>query len=53
MAFVIRIWVPESPGWLIGQGRIEEARRSLAGALQYDRRDLPEARRDLAAWLAR
>ena len=36
MAFVIRIWVPESPRRLIGQGRIEEARRSLAWALQVD-----------------
>ena len=36
MAFVIRIWVPESPRRLLGQGRIEEARRSLAWALQVD-----------------
>jgi putative MFS transporter len=35
-AFVIRLWVPESPRWLIGQGRVEEARRSLAWALKVD-----------------
>src|SRR5579862_9413368 len=35
-AFVIRLWVPESPRWLFGQGRFEEARRSLAWALKID-----------------
>jgi MFS transporter, putative metabolite:H+ symporter len=55
MAFVIRLWVPESPRWLFGQGRFEEARRSLAWALQIDPRDialpasLPEQRQ--AAWV--
>ncbi len=33
---VIRAWVPESPRWLIRRGRREEARRSIAWALQVD-----------------
>ena len=54
MAFVIRLWVPELPRWLFGQGRLEEARRSLAWALQIDPQEialptsLPEQRK--AAW---
>jgi putative MFS transporter len=33
---MIRAWVPESPRWLIRRGRREEARRSIAWALQID-----------------
>ena len=33
LVFMIRYWVPESPRWLIRMGRHEEARKSLAWAL--------------------
>ena len=36
LVFMIRYWVPESPRWLIGKGRIEEARSSLAWALMIN-----------------
>jgi putative MFS transporter len=45
LVLMIRYWVPESPRWLMRMGRHEEARRSLAWALQCDPReiDLPAA----------
>jgi putative MFS transporter len=36
LTLLIRAWVPESPRWLIRKGRREDARRSIAWALQID-----------------
>jgi MFS transporter, putative metabolite:H+ symporter len=36
LTLYIRAWVPESPHWLMRMGRVEEARRSIAWALQVD-----------------
>lgn len=41
LTLLIRAWVPESPRWLARQGRAEEARRSLAWALQIDPATIP------------
>lgn len=41
IVLLVRIWVPESPWWLVRQGRYEEARKSLAWALQMDPNKLP------------
>jgi MFS transporter, putative metabolite:H+ symporter len=41
IVLLIRVWVPESPHWLARQGRMEEARKSLAWALQVSPESLP------------
>jgi putative MFS transporter len=55
LTLLIRAWVPESPHWLIGQGRLDEARKSLAWALQTDpsKIELPPAppRVEPVSWL--
>jgi MFS transporter, putative metabolite:H+ symporter len=38
LILLIRSWMPESPLWLIRMGRLEDARRSLAWALEIDPR---------------
>src|SRR6476659_3495681 len=40
LVLMIRYWVPESPRWLMRMGRHEEARRSLAWALQCDPKEI-------------
>src|SRR5579871_1764584 len=41
VVLLVRLWVPESPRWLARQGRAEEARKSLAWALDVDPKTLP------------
>jgi putative MFS transporter len=41
LTLYIRAWVPESPYWLLRMGRPEEARRSIAWALQVDPETIP------------
>ncbi len=41
LTLLIRVWVPESPRWLIQMGRVEDARKSLAWALEMDPANLP------------
>jgi len=41
LVLLVRLWVPESPRWLCRQGRYEDARKSLAWALQMEPSALP------------
>src|SRR3954467_3022942 len=41
VVLLVRLWVPESPRWLCRQGRYEDARKSLAWALQMEPSALP------------
>ncbi|MGA3001575.1 MAG: MFS transporter [Acetobacteraceae bacterium] len=41
LTLYIRAWVPESPYWLMRMGRPEEARQSVAWALQIDPETIP------------
>jgi len=41
LVLLVRLWVPESPRWLCRQGRYEDARQSLAWALQMEPSALP------------
>ena len=40
LVFMIRLWVPESPRWLMLKGRMEEARNALAWALMIDPKEI-------------
>lgn len=41
LVLLIRVWVPESPRWLLRMGRFTEARKALAWAMEVDPESLP------------
>jgi MFS transporter, putative metabolite:H+ symporter len=47
LTLLIRAWVPESPRWLIRMGRFEQARASLAWALEIDPGQIPLTSQDV------
>jgi putative MFS transporter len=44
LVLLVRLWVPESPRWLLRQGRVDEAKTSLAWALEVSPQSLPDPR---------
>lgn len=42
-ALLLRVWIPESPRWLLRNGRTSEARDSIAWAIEVDPSELPLA----------